>query len=82
MRTSARTKAESAYLARKSGRKLVYVALRNAVPQWMRARSWTAALIAFKIHVRDRIPHTASGLSPIDTHAVTVTLHQPTRLHS
>jgi hypothetical protein len=40
-------------------RKLVYLALQNAVPQWTRTRNWTAALLAFKTHFGDRIPNTA-----------------------
>ena len=42
-----------------SARKLVYLALQNATPQWMRTRNWTAALLAFKIHFGDRVPDTA-----------------------
>ena len=41
-----------------SARKLVYLALQNAVPQWTRTRNWTTALLAFKIHFGDRIPDT------------------------
>src|SRR5579871_3946780 len=41
-----------------AARKLVYLALQNAVPQWTRTRSWTTALLAFKIHFDDRIPDT------------------------
>ncbi len=39
-----------------AARKLVYLALQNAVPQWTRTRNWTTALLAFKIHFGDRIP--------------------------
>ena len=39
-----------------SARKLVYLALQNAVPQWTRTRNWTTALLAFKIHFGDRVP--------------------------
>ncbi|WP_249019252.1 IS256 family transposase [Conexibacter sp. S30A1] len=39
-----------------SARKLVYLCLQNAVPQWTRCRNWTAALLALKIHFGDRIP--------------------------
>jgi putative transposase len=42
-----------------AARKLVYLALQNAVPQWTRTRNWTAALLAFKIHFGDRVPDTA-----------------------
>jgi putative transposase len=43
-----------------AARKLVYLALRNAVPQWTRCRNWTTALLAFKIHFGDRVPDTAN----------------------
>lgn len=43
-----------------SARKLIYLALQNAAPQWTRTRNWTTALLAFKIHFGDRVPNTAS----------------------
>ena len=43
-----------------AARKLVYLALQNAVPQWTRCRDWTKALLAFKIHFADRVPDTAN----------------------
>jgi len=43
-----------------AARKLVYLALHNAVPQWTRTRNWTTALLAFKIHFGDRIPDAAN----------------------
>jgi putative transposase len=43
-----------------AARKLIYLALQNAVPQWTRTRNWTTALLAFKIHFGDRVPDTAS----------------------
>jgi putative transposase len=43
-----------------AARKLVYLALQNAVPQWTRTRNWTTALLAFKIHFGDRVPDTAN----------------------
>jgi len=39
-----------------AARKLIYLAVLNATPQWTRTRSWTAALLAFKIHFGDRLP--------------------------
>jgi putative transposase len=39
-----------------AARKLIYLALMNAVPQWTRTRNWTAALLAFKIHFGERLP--------------------------
>ena len=43
-----------------AARKLIYLAVRNAVPQWTRCRNWTTALLAFKIHFGDRLPDTAN----------------------
>jgi putative transposase len=43
-----------------AARKLVYLALQNATPQWTRTRNWTAALLAFKIHFGDRVPDNAN----------------------
>jgi putative transposase len=39
-----------------AARKLLYLAIANAVPAWTKTRSWTAALLAFKIHFGDRLP--------------------------
>ena len=46
-----------------SARKLIYLAVRNATPQWTRCRNWTTALLAFKIHFGDRLPQ-AAGAGP------------------
>ena len=43
-----------------AARKLIYLALTNAVPAWTRTRNWTTALLAFKIHFRDRLPDPAN----------------------
>jgi len=43
-----------------AARKLIYLALVNAVPQWTRTRNWTTALLAFKIHFGDRLPDAAN----------------------
>jgi len=43
-----------------AARKLIYLAVTNAVPQWTRTRNWTIALLAFKIHFGDRVPDTAT----------------------
>jgi len=40
-----------------AARKLMYLAIHNAVPQWTRTRGWTKALLAFKIHFGDRLPN-------------------------
>jgi putative transposase len=40
-----------------AARKLLYLAIRNAVPAWTRTRNWTTALLAFKIHFGDRLPN-------------------------
>ena len=39
-----------------AARKLIYLAITNAVPAWTRTRNWTTALLASKIHFRDRLP--------------------------
>jgi putative transposase len=39
-----------------AARKLIYLAVTNATPQWTRCRNWTIALLAFKIHFGDRLP--------------------------
>ena len=39
-----------------AARKLIYLAINNATPAWTKTRSWTAALLAFKIHFGDRLP--------------------------
>jgi putative transposase len=39
-----------------AARKLIYLAISNAVPAWTRTRNWTTALLAFKIHFGDRLP--------------------------
>ena len=40
-----------------AARKLLYLAIHNAVPAWTRTRNWTTALLAFKIHFGDRLPN-------------------------
>jgi putative transposase len=52
-------KTKGSFPSEDAARKLVYLALQNATPQWTRCRSWTKALLAFKIHFGDRIPDTA-----------------------
>src|SRR5579859_879369 len=39
-----------------AARKLIYLAIQNAVPAWTRARNWTTALLALKIHFGERLP--------------------------
>jgi putative transposase len=39
-----------------AARKLIYLAVQNAVPAWTRTRNWTNAVLAFKIHFGDRLP--------------------------
>src|SRR5664279_1243796 len=52
-------KTKGSFPTEDAARKLVYLALQNAVPQWTRTRDWTTALLAFKIHFGDRVPDTA-----------------------
>ena len=53
-------KTKGSFPTEDAARKLVYLALHNAVPQWTRTRNWTTALLAFKIHFGDRVPDTAN----------------------
>ena len=39
-----------------AARKLIYLAITNAVPARTRTQNWTTALLAFKIHFQDRLP--------------------------
>jgi putative transposase len=43
-----------------AARKLIYLAVTNAAPQWTRCRNWTTALLAFKIHFGERLPEAAN----------------------
>ncbi len=49
-------KTKGSFPSEDAARKLVYLAIQNAVPQWTRTRGWTKALLAFKIHFGDRLP--------------------------
>jgi transposase-like protein len=49
-------KTKGSFPTEDAARKLIYLAILNAVPQWTRTRGWTQALLAFKIHFGDRLP--------------------------
>jgi putative transposase len=49
-------KTKGSFPSEDAARKLVYLAIQNAAPQWTRTRGWTKALLAFKIHFGDRLP--------------------------
>jgi putative transposase len=49
-------KTKGSFPSEDAARKLIYLAIHNAVPQWTRTRGWTKALLAFKIQFGDRIP--------------------------
>jgi putative transposase len=49
-------KTKCSFPSEDAARKLVYLAIQNAVPQWTRTLGWTKALLAFKIHFGDRLP--------------------------
>jgi putative transposase len=53
-------KTKGSFPTEDAARKLVYLALQNAAPQWTRCRNWTSALLAFKIQFGDRVPDTAN----------------------
>jgi putative transposase len=50
-------KTKGSFPSEDAARKLIYLAVTNAVPAWTRTRNWTAALLAFKIAFGDRIPN-------------------------
>jgi len=50
------TKTKGHFPNEDAAKKLIYLAVMNAVPAWTRTRNWTAALLAFKIHFGDRLP--------------------------
>ena len=54
LRTTVKTKGH--FPTEDAARKLIYLAIQNAVPQWTRTRAWTKAMLAFKIHFGDRLP--------------------------
>jgi putative transposase len=49
-------KTKGHFPSEEAARKLIYLAITNAVPAWTRTRNWTTALLAFKIHFGDRLP--------------------------
>jgi putative transposase len=49
-------KTKGSFPSEDAARKLVYLAIQNAAPQWTRTRGWTKALLAFKIQFGDRLP--------------------------
>jgi putative transposase len=49
-------KTKGSFPTEDAARKLIYLAILNAVPQWTRTRGWTKALLAFKIQFGDRLP--------------------------
>jgi transposase-like protein len=54
LRKAIKTKGQ--FPTQEAARKLIYLAITNAVPQWTRTRAWTKALLAFKIQFGDRLP--------------------------
>jgi putative transposase len=50
-------KTKGSFPSEDAARKLIYLAIQNAVPQWTRTRGWTKALLAFKIQFGERLPH-------------------------
>lgn len=49
-------KTKGSFPSEDAARKLIYLAITNAGPQWTRTRGWTKAMLAFKIHFGDRLP--------------------------
>jgi transposase-like protein len=52
-------KTKGSFPSEDAARRLNYLAIHNAAPQWTRTRNWTTALLAFKIAFGDRVPDTA-----------------------
>jgi putative transposase len=50
-------KTKGSFPSEDAARKLLFLAIQNAVPQWTRTRGWTKALLAFKIQFGDRLPN-------------------------
>ena len=50
-------KTKGSFPTEDAARKLIYLAIGNAGPQWTRTRGWTKAMLAFKIHFGDRLPN-------------------------
>ena len=50
-------KTKGSFPSEDAARKLIYLEIQNAVPQWTRTRGWTKALLAFKIQFGDRLPN-------------------------
>jgi putative transposase len=50
-------KTKGSFPSEDAARKLIYLAIQNAVPQWTHTRGWTKALLAFKIQFGDRLPN-------------------------
>jgi transposase-like protein len=49
-------KTKGSFPSEEAARKLLYLAIQNAVPQWPRTRGWTKAMLAFKVQFGDRLP--------------------------
>jgi putative transposase len=49
-------KTKGSFPSEDAARKLIYLAIQNAVPQWTHTRGWTKAMLAFKIQFGDRLP--------------------------
>ena len=49
-------KTKGSFPTEDAARKLLFLAIQNAGPQWTRTRGWTKALLAFKIQFGDRLP--------------------------
>ena len=49
-------KTKGSFPSEDAARKLLFLAIQNAGPQWTRTRGWTKALLAFKIQFGDRLP--------------------------
>ncbi len=55
-RTAKAVKTKRHFPTEDAARKLLYLAIQNAVPQWTRTRDRTKALLAFQIQFGNRLP--------------------------
>ena len=49
-------KTKGSFPSEDAARKLLFLAIQNAGPQWTKTRGWTKALLAFKIQFGERLP--------------------------
>ena len=51
------SKTKGGFPSEDAARKLIYLAIYNAIPQWTRTRGWTKSLARVQIQLGDRLPN-------------------------